>query len=387
MRFDVRFYDDEEQTQLEKSKEIDGLRKVVDQGLDLDSDAFLAASMFQEQKQEAKWRTREDLRSRAAGRRAEFEDYFDATVTLNARFSPEDMDTRTERAGVAAAICTMDKAFDTHLADWEKIPEKDEKGHAHKDLDFWVAAAGDRVIAVEAKGSVVADVSKKSTSISAHKKDIKEKKAAQKTKREGQTLIGAILAIPRSEGMNARVWLLDPTVETLGLEPDDFKVLARYRFYAAMIRLIGEPQLLGVLVNRITALERVSRVGELDGVALTRPNGLPFGIPPSFQSPPRARSRDGKLVGYLTWSKNSLVFTGLHVGVIDALITQSHAAIRKWSIPPRRAIVVFLLTLTRDEAVRLGLVFPSVGVSRWEFEVAMSCWRDRSGVVIASRNF
>jgi len=323
MRIDVDFYNEKEEQAFSGHPRAGRFQKMVRDGLTIDPLEFLANSMFMEQKLNPGWSTRDELRARAAGRIEEFDEYFDSTDTLRARFPAADMEYRTERAGVAAALSAMDSVFDTHSADWEKIPVSGEK-----DLDFRVAAVGDGLVTVEAKASIVADPAKKEPGISKHKKSIKDKKAAQDGNRAQERLLGTIVAIPTSHSESARIWLVDPPIDDLDIEPAKHRVLTRLRYYYRVISTIGTPHMLIALSNRIRVLESVSDWSSLDGVPLVSGQGKGFGVPISFST--GIGDMRGHTHGFVMRRKEKLVYVGIDLDAVVMVGKQSFAQVATW---------------------------------------------------------
>lgn len=379
MRIDVDYYDDSERDLFTESEGYEELEQLVRSGVEIDPFEFLATSMFMEQKGLPSWYGRDELRERAMGRLGEFEEYFDCNASIHARFDASDMENhRIERAGVGAAISAMDQAFDTHAADWEKIPVSQDK-----DLDFRVASTGERFVTVEAKGSIVEDPTKKTPSISNHKKHIKEKKEHQAEARGAERLIGTILAIPNDSAHMAKLWLVDPPINLPFTDPRRFRVLARYRFYERMLRMLGEPRLLIALADRLRVLDRLTDIAVLDSVPLAKVNGERFKVPHSFFAPPRAHTPDHRISAIPTWVGDDLYLLGLHVRVIRVIVSQSHQAICEWSAPPSRRSRRFVVPMTPSQARRLGFeVYDEESERLVTRTVHVDTWLDSSGAVL-----
>lgn len=326
LHFDVDYYDKEESKLFERTIFAEELRELVATGLIVEPLDLLAESMFMEQKNEPNWNRREDLVNRVFGRLDEFLEYFEVEGrTLVAKYSPQEMGYhRTERAGVGATLCAMGRVLGTHAADWEKIDVGNKK-----DLDFQVASTGSDFLVLECKGSVVTDVMKKEDSVSRHKRDIKDKKREQKPNRLSDTLIGAIAAIPRNDSSPARIWLVDPPLPRPFVSARRFKVLARYRFYERLIRLIGRPYLLIALNTRIYALENIESIDALSDLTLVDINGEPFSIPTSFLNN-RSGTVEGSIVGIVKRGTERLMFIGMDTSVIYVVVQQSHEALIGW---------------------------------------------------------
>lgn len=327
LHFDVDYYDREESKLFDHTIFSEEIRDLVATGFDVEPLDLLAESMFMEQKNQPSWNSRDDLLNRAFGRLDEFLEYFETEGrTLVAKFSPQEMENhRIERVGVGATLYAMGRVLGTNAADWEKINIENKKN-----LDFQVASTGSNFLVLECKASVVEDVMEKTSSVSKHKRHIKEKKHEQKPKRASDTLIGAIAVIPRNDSSLARIWLVDPPMPRPLVSARRFKVLARYRFYERLIRLIGRPFLLIALNTRIHALENIENIEVLSDLALVDINGEPFSIPASFLNN-RSGTVEGSIVGIVKRGTERLMFIGMDTSVIYVIVQQSHEAVISWT--------------------------------------------------------
>lgn len=377
LHFDVDYYDLKEAKLFDNTIFAKEIQDLVETGFDVDPLDLLAESMFMEQKNQPSWNSREDLLSRAFGRFDEFLEYYETEgSTLVAKFSPQEMENhRIERAGVGATLCAISRVIGTHAADWEKIDIENKKN-----LDFQVASTGNDFLVLECKASVVEDVMEKTSSISKHKSSIKNKKQEQKPNRPSDNLIGAIAAIPRNDSNPARIWLVDPPLPRPLILPLRFKVLARYRFYERLIRLIGRPFLLIALNTRIYALENIENIESLSGLSLVDINGEPFGIPTSFLNN-RSGTEDGSIAGIVRRGTDRLMFIGMDTNVIYEIAQQSHESIISWTsnIVGRRQVQLVVnprdLEETRTEINR----------SNWQnfsFDITVNS----SGLVLGTAN-
>lgn len=330
-----------------------------------------------EQKNDPNWSSRDDLVNRAFGRLDEFLDYYEiAGRTLVAKFSPQEMENhRIERVGVGATLYAIGRVLGTTAADWEKIDIENKKN-----LDFQVASTGSNFLVLECKASIVEDVMEKTSSISSHKRHIKEKKQEQKPKRPSDTLIGAIAAIPRNDSSSARIWLVDPPLPRSFTSARRFKVLARYRSYERLIRLIGRPFLLIALNTRIYALENIEDTEVLSGLALVDMNGEPFGVPASFLNN-RSGTVEGSIVGIVRRGTERLMFIGMDTNVVYVIAQQSHDSIISWRSDMEGRRQVQIVINPRD----LGETRAEIDRSNWQsvnFDVTVNS----SGLVLGTAN-
>lgn len=378
LHFDVDYYNQEESELFKHTIFAREISILVETGFDVEPLNLLAESMFMEQKNQPTWDSREKLMLRAFNRFSEFLEYYDTEGrTLVAKFSSQEMENhRIERVGVGATLCAMGKVLGTHAADWEKIGIGNKK-----DLDFQVASTGNSFLVLECKASVVEDVMKKTPTIYKHKRHIKDKKEVQKPERPSDTLIGAILAIPRTSSSSARILLVDPPIFRPFTSAYRFKVLARYRFYERLIRLIGRPFLLIALNTRIYALENIENIEGLSDLPLVDMNGEPFRIPASFLNN-RSGTEEGSIVGIVKRGRGRLImFIGIDTSVIDVVVQQSHEALVTWTSGIVGSRQVQIIVNPRD----LGEASTYIDRANWE-SITFGITVNLSGLVIGTAN-
>jgi hypothetical protein len=171
----------------------------------------------------------------------------------------------------------MNAIFDLNEADWQRIPEED-----NKTLDFRYAATDDGFVEVEAKATIVENVDAKEPGVSKHKTDIAAKKESQRELNNSADLFGVIVAIPSKRSQVAKCWLLDPPATPIATDPKKYCLLARLSFYLEHIRLFSQIRMLIALANRIKTIAVMDQYEQLDGVGLVDGRGDPFVFLPSL---------------------------------------------------------------------------------------------------------
>lgn len=180
----------------------------------------------------------------------------------------------TERLGEAIGLSVASELHGLHQADWARI-----KISNTKTADFRRNVASDSVhiVEVENKGSIAAEIALKSSSISAHKGSIKDKKAELRKSGGSKTVMyGTIAVLDDQEDSVARCWLVDPPASSLE-NPFQFKILARLEYITELISLLGQRSLLAAsLRTRLSALQSLRDIMPLDRVALLRGSGAKY---------------------------------------------------------------------------------------------------------------
>jgi hypothetical protein len=176
-----------------------------------------------------------------------------------------------EYIGESIGLAVASRIHDLNESDW--LPIDVQRGAGKKTLDFETGSDGKRIVQLEAKGTVVADVDKKSSSVPNHRADIEKKKAAQAPRDSAIVRYGTIAAIPK-ESQNLRCWLLDPEPVSEPLDPRRLRLLARLNFLRWILWLIAPRSILATaLGSRIKAVEMVANPFELSRVPLTDASG------------------------------------------------------------------------------------------------------------------
>jgi len=300
----------------------------------LSEEEFFAYSVFTEQKDRDEWRTFTELKHRLPPRRAVLEDYFCVHQgTARSRFEePDDKDsTKTEIAGVGAALALASHLYGLTEADWERVPREETKT-----LDFRIASTGTEFVEVEAKGSIVKD-HRITSSISSQKADIEKKKDEQRGRHGNRsTLIGVITAFPSNDSMRAKCLVLDPPSLELG-DPYHHRLLARLSFYRREIGLLSRAHFLSSLATRIRDMAHIAPVDSFDGLPLLNRRAMPFEVPASLLAS-RSSALDGEVFGQVfpTGNAKEFYFYGLNIDIAALVIGQEFRQIASYRCSPER---------------------------------------------------
>lgn len=323
LAIDLRVYNDAHQALLQKLAIWPKIEKLVAGPFTVPLAQFLAYSLFRNRDTS----TLEDLQRVACSRwdvlrlaLAPSPDSFVAKPTLVAgEHRPESQD-----IGEAIGLCVMDKIFETHEADWKRIPEG-----AEKTLDY-LASDKERHLELEAKGSFVESRASKLPSISQHKASIEKKKEATPCV-PGGLRIGTITAMDREADGRPLVWLLDPPIGIQEREPRATRLIHRLEFIHRILELINPTStLVAALATRVVDLKQLPDPFLLDGAPL----GLPqredarlFGSRHRFFAT-RSVVADGPAGGVVTTAGEShLFFAGVRESVVDLAERQDFEAI------------------------------------------------------------
>lgn len=236
-----------------------------------------------------------------------------------------------ERIGEAMGLSVSSELHGLHGGDWQRIAIGKEKS---ADFAHSLASNSVNLIHVETKGSVAERdaIHTKSSSISAHKRSIKDKKEVviPKLKSTG-VMYGTIGVLPSRPNETARCWLVDPPAISTA-DPHQYRILSRLNYIAGLIRfLASRSHLAASLQTRLAALNAVDEIGVLNGVPLLRGNGERYDAStylmtrkhnPWFNT--RSVVSDGPAGGnvYLV-APNTLIFIGIREELI-ALATQQN---------------------------------------------------------------
>ena len=214
---------------------------------------------------------------------SEFQDYFSfAQQNFHARFPASQIGNHLiERAGVGVALSLMNHILGLHEADWARIMNGRIAAMDFRSPAFegrMVASDGERIVEVEAKGSVTENPSAIGSSISDHRRSIEHKKEVQRQERNPNTLVGVITAIPTRSSIRPICRLLDPPIEIDIEDPWKFRLMARLSFYLSELLPISRIRMLTALSNRLLVLSRTRSYRDLDGVPLVADTSESFTV-------------------------------------------------------------------------------------------------------------
>ncbi|MEW4527901.1 hypothetical protein [Maioricimonas sp. JC845] len=229
-----------------------------------------------------------------------------------------------ERIGEAIGLSVASHLHDLHQADWLAIPET----NSHKTFDYTTtltSSTGDTFVQVETKGSTVDRNDLKHSTVSKHKKSIKDKKTQKRERGTAAAIMyGTIGVLDDRESYPAQCWLVDPP-PTVDGDPLRFKIIARLQFIANLIWLISPRSTLSTaLQTRLAALKELRNIHPLDKVSLVKGNGEPVqeGVPSFgersllFGSRSRVKNTYGEYIPVggdaFILDESHLLFVGFH---------------------------------------------------------------------------
>lgn len=328
LRFDISFYNDEHQDALMKHKYAHRIKQLVDFGLSEKEKEFQVYAMFTEQDGRPRFRNYSELKRLVPSRIKLLKHYIDTSNGTVRSLVPGGRNQVTERVGVATALLVINKVFDIHRADWERIPETSK----YKTMDFQLASDGTEFILVEAKGTVFETGNlHRDAALERH---IKEKKRAHLAENTDVTsLFGVITGIPCELEKTAQCLLLDPLFKNIRMDAAKYQLLARLYFYSRILRVISRGQLVRALLNRIEVIKRSGNHLEFDGLPLVDIYGNPIVPPPENNSSIWNKTvvKD-KIVGQMfPVSKTDFVYYALDMDIYRLMVEQNFEAIRKFS--------------------------------------------------------
>lgn len=362
----------------------DGARwkQLFEGGLATSDHELLVHAMFQEQQDRDGFRTYEELAALAQSRERQFRDYFELSATgVRARTSASDVPKgQTERLGVAVALMTANRAAGLTTADWRRI----EESRAQKTLDHehrWRASTGERFVRVEAKGTVSPERSHiKTATVSRMKGHIAEKKKDARSGSPGTPSVeyGVITAVSSADGPPT-VFALDPPSPDEQEEPRRERVLARLGFYASFLRLVSRFRMLSALQNRLRALEAVSDLDDLDGLALVDEDGDPVSVPTALGY--RRLLIDGVIGRVLVapsrrWNRDTprldhAQFVGVETRVFEVVAKQNFGHLLAYRAKRRRHSELVSVALPHGQGPlqgRLDFAVTDAGIAFGRFE-------------------
>ena len=284
----LEFYDDAQRSLFEKYPNGETIIRLTENPISVRKDEILAYMMFTEQKEVDGFKTYEDLQNRIGSRLGDIEDYLTfSDGSLSAKFIGDEMyPDFTERIGVSLGICTINSIHSLHEADWKKILE--ERGrNANPTFDFKntnIASTGYNFIQVENKGSIVENNTQKISSVPGHFNSINRKKKYVRTIEKEMNVplhknlyYGTISVLDNHKNSVPKVWLVDPPVFEIEMNPRKYKILSRLHFYLDEFKNIGvKESLINAFEKRINALEETSEIDKFANKQLDYEYPVPY---------------------------------------------------------------------------------------------------------------
>ena len=236
----------------------------------------------------------------------------------------------SESIGCGGILSVLGAIYGLTQADWQRI---DIKGHRDFDFDSAVIEGFDKMLVVEAKGSIV-EANTLKAKLSNHKIKIKEKKEDEHFKNKyskgADLLIGGITAIDAVN--HAKVYLVDPPMSS-DMSRDfryKIKILKRLTYYLDWLTLISSRSYLTLaLKNRVKAIEKLDYIENLDSLKLVNANDEVLKIRDTFYE---SKSHIGKqIIGKLhILDYKKAIFIGLSADLYDLLAIQNFEAISSY---------------------------------------------------------
>jgi hypothetical protein len=267
LNIDIAYYDDEQRTLFQAFPNADALNQIVQKGISITEDEFLAYMMFTWQMDVNGFRTYAELS-------ALIQDNL-GVVNQLLSFNNGSIQTRvigndlmqtgyTERIGVSLGLCLLNKIHNLTAADWKKIPTvPGRNGKPTFDFDIPIASTGHNFIQCENKGSAVTDNTIQNKSIKAHyssilrkKRYVRDHEAKLQIPIHQNLYYGTIGVLDYRPNSNAKIWLVDPPAFEIEMEVKKYKLMARLRFYLDEFRNIGvKKRITEALEERIKEIE------------------------------------------------------------------------------------------------------------------------------------
>ena len=311
---EVSFYNKRHKDLLKaNSPKYDKIEEITESGLTLDEDLWIYC-LFREQKNRDGFRTYNDFKLRLARRIQYLEDYLD--LKSNTITAIDDIPEKpiSEYVGVGGALKLISEVHGLIEADWEIIPESQTK-----DLDFFIASDGNNIIEVECKGTL------NRASRSSMKRDIEEKKEVQRNKeKNNHILYGVITSFYSDKNKKAQIDILDPDPFFLYEDPFKVKLINRLKYYLFHFNIFTKSHFLISLSERINILREINDYKSLDGIPLVNRYGEAFEIPSSLNWKKHFKDHDSILGDITPIDKESYLFYGVDVSIVEKLISQNY---------------------------------------------------------------
>lgn len=265
LNLSVSYYNEKEAKLFEDYKNYETINRMVGHSFAINEDEFKSYMLFTEQANEAGFKTYQDLKNRVQHRIGDIDDYLDLSAgTITAKKSSERLSTAnmTERIGVSLGLNVVNQFHGLTEADWAITPNTYFNGKRQKDFDYQIPTASDgtRFIQVENKGCINDDNTSKTSSVSNHYRNIKDKKEsilerekASAITRHTNIYYGTIGVL--DDHNTAKVWLVDPEPYNIDWNPPKYRLISRLIYYSKLFAEIG--------INKKIQIELHERIGQI----------------------------------------------------------------------------------------------------------------------------
>ena len=262
----------------------------------------------------------------------------------------------SESIGCGGVLSVLGAIYGLTQADWQRI---NIQGHKDFDFDSAVIENFDKMLVVEAKGSIVEDNRVKSD-LSNHKNRIKAKKEDEDFKNKypngADLLIGGITAI--DDVNHAKVYLVDPPMNSNISKEFRFKIktLKRLTYYLDWLTIISSRSYLTIaLKNRINAIEKLDNIENLNALMLVNAKDEVLEMREFFFE---SKSHiDKQVFGKLhILNSKKAVFIGLAAELYDLIAFQNFDAICKYKTESFMEGKPIRLKISRREAESLDFL-------------------------------
>lgn len=351
VKIDVSFYDSEEKEAFAKNypNDIDRLDRIVQTGIEVPFENFKIYSQLHHLNPSTSLGSIESITRNVDGHYFDTEHYtqFDeATGKLTARLDhSNEQDHVTKSLGSAGVLSLIDSLEGTTSADWQRI---DIQGHADLDFVSGVSRAGNKLIAVEAKGSIRANNQLKGN-LNSKRLEIKNKKAESDYSRESNDgadlLIGGITVADKVHDL--KLWLVDPPIESTltNKQRSRIKLLKRLTYYFRIIFDISRRSFFSLLLaNRLQALKALDDPFRLNNLSLVDSEFYDKKVDNIFLR--RYSHINGDIIGNIIQiSETEALFIGLKKDIVDLVVAQKFDLILSYQAEPEEIVATIKSSL------------------------------------------
>lgn len=278
IKLSVDYYNNLEETKFKGFPNYSAINNLVQNGVTIPKDEFLAYMIFIDQYDADGFRTYIELSKRISFKLGDIDDYLSFNnSSIQSKVSSKRLFNSkiTERIGVSLGLCVVNNIHGFTKADWKKIDDtQGPKAHPTFDFEYSVASTGINYIQVEDKGSVVID--NYDSKLVAHhysgkhgilkKKHYIRKINLEKNMPVHQHLFyGTISVLDQRAVSLAKVWLVDPPAFEINMDPRKYKLLARLYYYLDEFKKIGVKEgITKVLEERIKLIKESKDYNNFD---------------------------------------------------------------------------------------------------------------------------
>ncbi len=336
IKITVKYYDKTEEGKFDKYPTATNIKQMVTNGIDITISEFLTYFLFHRLRvNKPGWRNYDAIGAHintALNYLNGWIEFNGDSISLSTDIDKKQPKDITEHIGESIGLSLVNSLHGLTAADWTKIPEDNKIST----FDYQIASDGERIIQLEAKGSASFDNTEKTTSVSAHKKSIHNKKENISNTAgynyPANIRYGTITVVGTDKKTPAKCLFVDPEASEIG-DPKRIKIIKRMQYLKKWISLISPTSQFSAALNtRANDLLYMKDPYSLNNVPLSKGDGTKFSYEPRYRHhneyssffSSKSQIADGDTGGVvIRLDENNIGFIGINQKLVEIAANQN----------------------------------------------------------------